>query len=139
MLLLNPESVKFGSSLWTDVTGVVIDRAAERLAAEWSDMGPYAVLVDVPEQRVTVRVTRRLVRDTPSSPVPSDAAELTVCTSPGAGDARRRRIRIQCVVTGVTHDMKDQRSATQTITLLAVSSDGAANPVTVEDATDGSF
>ena len=96
MLLLNPQSVKFGAAVWLDVTAVIVDRDTERAAVEWSDLGPHVVYADAPEQRITVRVTRRLVRDTIASPRPGDSAELVAYAAPTAGDAQRRRIRATC-------------------------------------------
>ena len=139
MLLLNPQSVKFGSAVWSDVTAVLVDRAPEREVVEWSDSGPHAVFADVPEQRVSVRVTRRLIRDAAAAPRPGDSAELDVYTSPSAGDALRQRLRATCVVTGVSHELSAQRGAIQTIMLIAISSDGATDPIVVEDASDGVF
>ncbi len=137
MLLLNPETVKFGVATWYDVTVVLVDRATERPVLEWSDTGPYPVFADVPEQRVSVRVSRRLLRDTAFTPRPGDSAELIVYASPTAGDAQRRRIRAICVVTHVAHELSAQRGALQTVTLVALSADGAADPIAIEGASDG--
>lgn len=137
MLLLNPETVKFGSATWQDVFAVLVDRAAERSTLEWSDTGPYAVFADVPEQRITVRVSRRILRDVAFTPRPGESAELVVYASPTAGDASRRRVRTTCVVTHVAHELSSQRGAVQTVTLVAISADGASDPIAIEDASDG--
>jgi hypothetical protein len=136
MLLLNPETVRFGAALWPDVAALHIDRASERLVVEWSDAGPFPTFADVPEQRVTVQVTRRLVRDALLTPRPGEIAELAACTAPTAGDALRRRIRALCVVTHVAHELSAQRGALQVISFVAISADGAADPVISEDASD---
>lgn len=137
MLLLNPQAVKFGVALWPDVVAVLVDRTPELQVVEWSDTGPHAVFADVPEQRVTLRVSRRLLRDTPVSPRPGDSAELVAYSSPTAGDALRQRLRAACVVTHVTHEFSTQRGAIQTVTLVALSADGATDPIAIEDASDG--
>ena len=139
MLLLSPQSVKFGTDRWDDVGALSLDRIASRLTLEWSDMGPHIVFADVPEERVTIRVTRRLHRDAAFTPRPGDAGELVAYTSPSAGDSSRRRVRIESVVTAVSHEISATGGATQVVTLVGVSSNGAADPVVVEDAADGSF
>lgn len=139
MLLLNPEAVKFGSAVWSDVISVVIDRASDRTLVERSDTGPHPTLVDVPEQRVSIRVQRTLVRDTLITPRPGESAELVVCTSPAGVEAQRKRVRAVSVVVGVSHEVSRSRGALQTIALVAVSSDGNKDPLTLEDASDGVF
>lgn len=134
MLLLNPRSVSFGGAVWEDVSAVVIDRAAARAIKEWSDTGPYLVLADVPEQVVTVRVVQQVARDDVGVPVPGEAGELVFHTSPSGADSPRKRVRAQCVVMDVTHELSLKNGAVRTVKLLAVSGDGAADPVTIEDA-----
>jgi hypothetical protein len=138
MLLLNPHSVKFGSARWDDVAALAVDRGASRLNLEWSDSGPHVVFADVPEERLTIRVTRRLQREATFGPRPGDAGELVAYTSPTAADASRRRVRIESVVTAVSHEIS-AKAALQTVTLVGVSSNGAVDPVVIEDAADGSF
>jgi hypothetical protein len=137
MLILSPASVRFGTAAWDDVLSVTIDRAAARSVLEWSDLGPHAVFADVPEERLTIRVVRRLLRDTLVTLRPGDSAELAVALSPSAGGAQRKRVRVTCVVMGVEHDVAGARGATQSITLAGIGATGATDPVTVEDATDG--
>lgn len=130
MLILNPGAVSFGGSTWERVTGVWIDRQAAREVVEWSDLGPHVVMADVPEQRVEIRVRQWMSREDPSSPRPGDQGELVVFTSVSAGDAGRARISATAVVVAVEHEV-DESSATRTITMVAVSADGAADPVSV--------
>lgn len=133
MLILNPRSVKFGGVLWDEVTAVVVDRAAHRTVAEWGDLGPHAVVVDVPEQSVRLRVVRSVSRDDIDVPRPGDAATLVFYTTPAGNELRRRRVSCAAVVLDVSHELSATR-AVRTVTLQAVSSDGAADPVTVVDA-----
>lgn len=134
MLLLNPRSVSFGGLVWEDVSAIVIDRAAARSVKDWSDLGPHVVLADVPEQVVTVRVVQQVTRDDVGTPVPSEAGELVFHTAPAGSDTPRKRVRARCVVTDVTHELSLKNGAVRTVKLLALSSDGAADPVTIEDA-----
>ena len=136
MLILNPKSVKFGAAVWDEVTAVVVDRAASRTVAEWGDLGPHAVAVDVPEQSVRVRVVRGVSAGDIDVPRPGDAATLTFYTSPAGNELRRRRVSCAAVVLGVSHELSQGRAA-RTVTLQAVSSDGAADPISVVDAPGG--
>lgn len=134
MLLLNPRSVRFDGTEWEDVSAVVVDRSAARSMKEWSDLGPHVVLADVPEQVVSLRVVQQVARDDVGTPVPSEAGELVFFTSPAGGDTPRKKVTVQCVVTDVTHELSLKNGAVRTVKLLAVSSDGVADPVSVEDA-----
>src|SRR5262249_25070333 len=137
MLVLNPEIVKFGSAVWSDVKSISIDRTTDRLVAERSDTGPHLTFVDVAEQRVTISAVRPLLRDQLGSPAPSDEGDLIFYASPSKSDALRRRVKVMCVVTSVKYDIGKNGAAIQTTTLIAMSADGAADPITIEDASDG--
>ncbi|MBK7405882.1 MAG: hypothetical protein IPJ41_14995 [Phycisphaerales bacterium] len=134
MLLLNPRQVTFANTMWEDVAAVVIDRAAERSILDWTDLGPYPVLADVPEQRVAIRVVQQIVRDDLAAPRPGDAGELTFSTAPAGADTPRRRLRAQCVVLEVSHELSLKHGALRTVRFAALSPDGAADPITTEPA-----
>lgn len=134
MLLLNPRSVTFAGKVWEDVSAVVIDRAAVRAVKEWSDLGPHVVLADVPEQLVTLRIIQRVAREDVGAPAPGETGGLAFHTAPAGGDTPRRRFTAQCVVTDVTHEPSLKNGAVRTIRLIAISPDGAAEPITIEDA-----
>lgn len=134
MLLLNPRSVTFGSATWDSVVAVMIDRDSVRFVEEWSDAGPHAVLADAPEQRVTIRVVQEVTRDDLGSPRPGEAGALSLCTAPTGADAGRRKLTAQAVVRSVSHEVSLKRGAVRTITLVAVSADGAADPIAIADA-----
>lgn len=140
MLLLNPSSVRFGDDLWDDATLIAIDRAPARLAENWSDLGPYQVFADAPEQRITIRIVRRLTRDQPPPPPLGTMAQLRFATSPSASDAGRRLIEATAVLIEVDHQLPGDgdppsrtraRSASQTLTLVAISGDGADDPIVI--------
>lgn len=137
MLVLNPRQVTFDGERWEDVTAVSIDREAAREVVEWGDLGPHVVLADAPEQRVTVKVTQQVVRDDIDSPRPGDAGELSFHTSPAGTDAGRRRVRASVVVVRCAHEVGQKAGAVRVVEMVAVSSDGAADPIVVEDATGG--
>lgn len=136
MLVLNPRLVKFGPSTWENVVSVAIDRAAHKQVIEWSDAGPHAVMADVPEQRVTIKVMQELLREDIAAPRPGEQAELIVFISP-AGDSARRKVAMQAVVLHVTHELSLKKGAVRTVELAAVSSAGSVDPITITDAGAG--
>jgi hypothetical protein len=138
MLILNPRLVTFGSYSWPEVAAIAIDRSPHRTVEDWSDLGPYAVLVDVPEQKVRVTVVQEVERDDVHLPRPGESGTLSFRTSPTASDAGRRRFSCTAVVLEVRHELSLRKGAVRTVTLAAVSADGATDPVVMGDASDGS-
>lgn len=137
MLILSPQLVRFDSQEWTDVSLIAIDRVAAREAIEWSDLGPHPMFADVPEQRTTIRLVRRLDRGDLSAPAPGQLGALSFEVSPAATEAGKRIHTAQCVVLSVRHELSTGPkgpSAMQTIELVALSSDGAADPVAIVEA-----
>ena len=141
-LILNPDILRFEELVFDHVLSIEVDRAASRTAEDWSDLGPHAALIDTPELRTTIRLTRRLGSDSlGSAPAPGRLGTLTFYTSPHHSDANRKRIRIRCVITAVEHklltagakEVVTALTAEQTITALAVSTDGATDPITLDD------
>ena len=133
MVILNPTSVRFGDECLEGVTSVTIDRVAERELVEWSDLGPHVVLADTPEQRVNARLVQSLQRGTIESPRPGDMATLSFLTQ--GDDQSRVEVSATAVVTRVTHAVRDAGKCdgfTRTIELVLVSSDGSADPVSLE-------
>lgn len=136
MLILSPRRVRFDTMEWTDVSLIAIDRAAAREAIEWSDLGPHPIFADVPEQRTTIRIVRHLDRGDLAAPAPGLAGELVFEVSPAATEAGRRTHAAQCVVLGVRHELGAGTrgpAAVQTIELIALSTDGAAEPLTASE------
>ena len=130
MLILNPRVVHFGVATWDDVIAVAIDREAHRTVEEWSDLGPYAVLADVPEQKVRVTVVQEVARDDVNTPRPGEAGTLVFFTSPTASDAGRKKVSCGAVVLEVRHELSVKKGAVRTVVLAGVS-DGEADPVVV--------
>lgn len=130
MLAINPTLVKFGAKQWPDVTLVAIDRTATRLAADWTDTGPHPTFVDAPEQRTEIKVVRAVMRDDLDDPRPGQIGTLTFHASPGGTDAGRVRISVNAVVAAVRHEFT-AKGASRIVQLLAVSPDGATDPVTI--------
>ncbi len=132
MLILNPEVVRFGSVVWEDVASVAIDEAGERVVVEWGDGGSQAVFVDVPQRRVTARVTRRLAEGEVEPVRVGDSEDLVFHTTSGGSDVGRMRVTIACVVVRVRHEVGRGGGGTQVIDLVGVGPDGATDPVVRE-------
>lgn len=133
MLLLHPTPVTFAGTPWPSILSAAIDRHAARFTEDWSDLGPHAVHADAPEQRTTITLTQELTRDDLQAPRPGDAGEIVLHTAPTTTDAARKRIAAQAVVRSVEHALT-RRGGTRTITLTAISPDGATDPLTITDA-----
>jgi hypothetical protein len=128
MLVLSPTTVSFGGERWEQVTQIAIDREAVREVTAWSDLGPHVVFADVPEQRVKIKV----VMDVPSdanSPVPGRMGTLMARLSPSLTHASGVMLSARAVVVGVTHEIGGRKGASRTVELIAVSADGASDPI----------
>lgn len=137
MLVLNPGMARFEEWVWEDVASVALERGAARLVEEWTDFGPHAGMVDVVEQRTTVRLTRRVSGSEMETPALGSSGSLVFYGAAGGTDAGRVRVTVKCVVTGVkTEAGVDQGKGVQTLTFVGVSgvTGGAADPVKIEDA-----
>jgi hypothetical protein len=133
MLLLNPRLVTFNTIRWDDVALILIDRAANREVVEWSDLGAHVVLADVAEQRIEIRILQELTRDDITVPRPGESGELVLHTAPASTDAGRKEISTEAVILRVTHELSLKRGALRTITLIAISEDGAEDPFSITD------
>jgi hypothetical protein len=136
MLILNPQRVRFAGALWNDVNAVVIDRAAVRVVEDYGQDGPLPILVDVPQLRITVRVTQVLTVEDLAGPGCGDEGLLEIWCAPNASDAGRTKVAALVVVTAVRHDIQRRGNsagggpaATRTITMLAYTQNGKNDPV----------
>lgn len=129
MLLIAP-TVVLGTHTLTSVTHLAIDRVARRAAVEWTDMGPHAAFADVPEQRVGVVIVRHVLASETTGPRPGDALTLTARAATNNSAAATLTINATLVITAVEHHIAASGRATQTIRATAVSTSGAADPIT---------
>lgn len=136
MIWLNPDRVMLGAIELRDVFMIAVDRAARRLAEEWTDLGPHAGFADVPEQRVMVSLARRILESEAASPKPGEAHTLTFRAGASASAAGVWAYSIPVVVVSVEHSMAASGGAMQRLRAVAVSPDGLADPVT-ESAAEG--
>jgi hypothetical protein len=140
MLILNPRLVVFGATTFPDVLLIAIDRAARRVAMEWSDLGPHVAFVDVPEQVVTVKLVHEVIDASPDGPRPGESAMLSFVTSPTGSDSGRLRFSAAAVVTSCTHEIVTSGrtiGTRRTAEFVLVSATGASDPISIVAATGG--
>lgn len=118
------------------VSLVVIDRRATHLAVEHGAGGPHASFVDAPEQRVELRLVRRVQAAEPPAPLlrPGALGVLSFRAATAASDLGGLHVSASVVVTGVEHAIDAKRGLEQTIRMIGVSPDGSADPVSEGDA-----
>lgn len=138
VLILNPQSVVFGSATLERVSFVVIERVGARVVVEWGDGGPQVVFADVPEQRVNAKVVQDMDVAAVDGPRPGNSGELTFVASMSGADGGTKTVSATAVVTGVQYEIGRSTAgtgvpprATRTLNFVLVSSDGAADPVMV--------
>ena len=134
MLLRSPRTVTFGTSTWTEIAAVTIDRSTTRLALDHGDAGPHPVFADAAEQATRIKVVQELASDDLGAPRPGELSTLSLTTSPAAADGPRTRVEAIACVESVTHEVSLRRGTLRTITLVAVSPDGSTDPITTERA-----
>ena len=131
MLITSPNSVRLGNLRLPDVDTIAIERSPRTLAEEWSDGGPYAIFADVPEQRVTLRIDRRLtnaqVLNAPEF-IPGFSATLGCFVAASGTHAHSAELTASVVVTSIKYQL-DTSPIRQIITLLAVSASPGTDPI----------
>ncbi len=136
MLVLNPGGVKFGAETWEGVSALAVSRKATREVIAWGDGGPHATFADGAEQSVRVKVWQDVSRGDVGGPEPGEVGTLVFFTAGAAGDAGRTRASATAVVVSVSYELGGGR-AERMIELVLVSPDGAADPITITDASGG--
>ena len=129
MIVLRPDEVRFGGAVWEKVARVTIDRLSVGTVDDWDELGPHLSFVDVGKQRAVIRVSQEIEGDDLDGPIPGDLSLLSFYTSNGT-DVDRRRVYCDAVVESVMNRVSDYGSS-RVITLIAVSSDGSVDPITV--------
>lgn len=143
MLVLNPGRVELLGGVLEGVVSVAVHRRPERLLIEWGNGGPYPVFADVPDVRVEVELVASVSGSLDGAVgglSPGASGELVFWASPTAGSGRRRRVRAEVVVVEVRYEVGSSGSGGRVrVRLAAVSVDGASDPVSIADASDGSL
>ncbi|MFT5424121.1 MAG: hypothetical protein ACI89L_001914 [Phycisphaerales bacterium] len=131
MLVLKPRQVAFDGDTWGNVSSVAISRTAETMVVEWSDDGPHVVMADVPEQRVSVELVQSLLGEDMDEPKPGRMGTLSFETGSSSTDATTDTVSMTAVIERVWYEVSVSRGSSRRVRLVAVSSDGTADPVTV--------
>lgn len=130
MIYLSPRRVTLGANELTHVSRITIDRTADLIAVEHSDLGPHVEFVDVPEQRVTLRIVRTITADEPGVIKPGQQHTLSLRTAPSPASPSAREVTASVVVVSVEHDYSVKHGLEQTITTIALVGSGGADPIT---------
>lgn len=130
MIYLSPRRVTLGSLELSNVSRVTIDRTPDVLAVEHSDVGPHVEFVDVPEQRVTLRIVRRVVEDEAGTIKPGQQHAMTLRSATSTASPSARQVAASVVVTAIEHDYTAKNGLQQTITAIALAGAGGADPIT---------
>jgi hypothetical protein len=130
-ITLHPDVVTFGDLTMTDVRTVRIDTAAERVVTAAGD-GPHIMFADATGHRVEIIIERA---EDPAHPAPLPGAMgvLTFETASGHSDALRRRHRAEAIFVGSRRTIAARPGGGEQLRFLALSSDGVADPIAVED------
>lgn len=137
MLALDPSRVSFGGQAWEGVVSIVIDRSARAEVAEGGDRGPHVVFADAADRLAEVTVVRVLTATDLDAPRPGETGLLEFVAGVGPGDRARVRVRATAVVMEVRHELPGGGAtgagvaARRKVRMVAVSADGAADPIEV--------
>lgn len=129
MIYLSPRRVTLGAAELTHVSRVTIDRTADLLAVEHSDLGPHVEFVDVPEQRVTIQIVRTITADEAGSIKPDQQHTLSLRSAASPVSPSAREVAATVVVVSVEHDYTAKHGLEQTITLIALAGAAGADPI----------
>ncbi|HED54228.1 MAG TPA: hypothetical protein ENJ00_08510 [Phycisphaerales bacterium] len=132
--MLGPESVVFDGDAWSGVDLVAVDRISAKEIVEYGDSGPQVIFADVVQSRVNVRVVLGLERSELLGPAPGDEGLFEFRAGFGRTDVGWVRVSMTAVVQRVTHELTPG-GVKRVVQMVAVSSDGVTDPVTVEDVT----
>ncbi len=134
MLYLHPTHITLDATPLPGVESIAVTRKAKAVITDFTDDGPHPTFADVPERLTTLTIKRRVPEpdDAFASVALGDEFDLAfrAARTPDAPHALRVSARI--VITGVESSVAGERECAQTITAVAVSTDGGADPLTTE-------
>lgn len=133
MIWLSPRNVMLGGVTLEHVSAVSLSRRAEKVVVEFGSVGPHVEFADVPEQRVEIEITRTVVDQQDNGVRPGDAVALRFRTAPSGAGLPVRVVTADVVITGVESKLSARGGAMQTVSCVAVSADGSADPVVEAD------
>jgi hypothetical protein len=134
MLLLNPTHITLNTAPLPAVTAIAVSRKAKSLLTDFTDTGPHPTFADVPERITMLTITRHLLGPDDAGAALSLGDQLdlafTAKRTPDAPHALRFSARI--VLTAIESALTESKALTQTITAVAVSTNGSSDPLTIE-------
>lgn len=131
MIWLNPTNVSLDTVTLEEVRAVAVDQKHDKLIAEYTDNGPHPAFVDVPERRAVIKLRRRILGNENLPIAVGDQRTFQMRTAPSGTSAPGVVLTASVVITAIGYKLERHDGAEQTIDLIAVSSDGAADPVSV--------
>ncbi len=134
MLVLHPTDVSLLGAPLPGVESIAVSRAATKFIAERTDAGPHPVFADAPEQAVEIAIVRTLDGPQPPGPQPGQQGTLVFTGALSGADGPARRVSATVVVRAARIELSRAKGAAQRIELLALSTTGAADPVTIQEA-----
>lgn len=132
MLFTAPLMVNMGGVMYGNVVSISVERQAAREVVEFGDVGPHVVFADVAEMRTRLVITMDVGREPEGmvSFVPGESLTISFDYGINGGEASRRRVIVQHgVVMGYSYTMKHGKAVARVVEIVAVSSDGSADPV----------
>jgi hypothetical protein len=140
MLLLEPQSVRFGSVSFESVQFIALDRNASRLVIERGDDGGLPIFADAPEELIAIRVVQQITSQELTMLRCGTLETLSWVTAASASDARRARMSTTAVLRQVRHEFPGARPSsrgagtiTRTLSFVAISPDGHSEPVAITE------
>lgn len=138
MLLLEPQSVRFGDVVLESVQFISLDRTATRFIVERGDDGGLPVFADAPEELVILRVVQQITAQELTMLRCGRLETLSWITASSSSDAHRARMSAQCVLRQVRHEFPGARpsprsagTVTRVLSFVALSPDGHSEPISI--------
>lgn len=133
MLIIHPTDVTLLGAPLPGVESIAVSREASRFVSERTDAGPYTVFADAPEQAVEITILRAIEGPQPSGPTPGQQGALVFTGALSGADGPARRVSATVVVRSSRIELSRRKGASQRIELIALSANGAADPITVQE------
>ncbi|MCR9217581.1 MAG: hypothetical protein NXI14_10310 [bacterium] len=134
MLYLHPTHVTLNTTPLPGVESIAVARKAKSVITDFTDDGPHPTFADVPERLTTLIIKRRVPEpdDAFASIALGDELDLAFRAARTPDAPHALRVSARTVITGVESSVASERECAQTITAVAVSTDGDEDPLTVE-------
>lgn len=134
MLILHPSTVTLDDSPLAGALAIAVSRRAKSLLTDFADTGPHPIFADVPERLTTITITRHVPEPDDSASSLALGAEVdlvfTAQRTPDAPHAMRFSARV--VISSIESAMAESKALAQTISAVAISASGSADPLTIE-------